>query len=334
MAQIYNVLNQLYLKIINGLVDSFPEIENLKTEQLWIVEILQKDAVGKDIYKRLKPNLEKVTEMIHLKNIKAFDLEDIALFEHLCAKKIFFERLAEEEKDIFWSSLQNLIKQMGLVQSCSSCLPSMETLLKSFQEKNPGVDMRDPGIQGLMMKQLISDPELGKKIGDIFNDKNEETSLLANIPDKLRALGLTTLNTKNTIEIEEVDSDDETKEEEEVNKETKQQEILSAADMFKQTRKNRRKHKKKNQNKNVFAAVAEMMSDKKLDSLDFTEMTKDISGFFDGSNATNQAEMKQIMDQFISTGTFTGLNPQELMESMKNGIGMEELMKKFSSVMN
>jgi hypothetical protein len=75
------------------------------------------------------------------------------------------------------------------------------------------------------------------------------------------------------------------------------------------------------------------MSDKKLDSPDFTEMTKDISGYFDGSNG-NQAEMQHMMDQLISTGSFTGLNPQELMESMKTGMGMEELMKKFSSVMN
>lgn len=335
MSQIYGVLNQLFLKFTNNSLESFPEIEGLAEEKQWILEIMSYDPLSTAIYHRLKPGLNLISEPIHLKQIDVFEIEGTGFLKHLYAKEIF-SRLVDDERDGFWQSLQNLLKQIGLVQSCGSCIPAMTTLLQDFQTNNPGVDMKSPGIQGMMMKQLMTDPNAAKSVCSLFQNKDEETSILANIPDKLRALGLTTLN-NSSAQIEEVnesDEEEETKEEETKNEtqivdetqtreETKEIKDEDASTLFKTTRKNRRKNMKQKQTKNIFASVAEMMDDKKLDSPDISELTDQLTGFFDGKNP----EMAKMMENFTTNGSFTGVNPQELLASLQNG-GMEDLMKK------
>ncbi len=324
MAQTYGLLNQLFLRFTNESLKTFPEIKGLAEEAKWALDQMEKNPVGMDIYQALRPDMGSIAEQIHLQKEEVFEM-DVPFLKHLFAKEIY-SRLMDDEKDIFWQSLKNILKQMGIAQSCGTCIPTIEGLLKTFQEKNPKIDMKSPGIHGLMMKQLMTDPNIGKSIGNMFASQDEETNPLANIPDKLKALGLTTLSNPNIqIEVEEEEEEEETKEEETKN-EAKTEEPISASDVFSQTKKNRRKHKKTNTNKNVFATVADMMSKKNIDSPDFADLQKQVAGFFDGSS-TNNAEIQQMMEQFTTNGSFSGINPQEIMDSFKSGMGMEDIMK-------
>ncbi len=321
MEQTFQLLNQLFLRFTNESLKTFPEIQGLAEEAKWALEQMEKNPTGKDIYRALRPDMGSIAEQIHLQKEEVFEI-DVPFLKHLFAKEIY-SRLMDDEKDIFWQSLKNILKQMGIAQSCGTCTPTIEGLLKTFQEKNPGIDMKSPGVHGLMMKQLMTDPNIGKSIGNMFASPDEETNPLANIPDKLKVLGLTTLSNPN-IQIEVEEEEEETKEEEEA-KEVNTQPI-SASDMFSQTKKNRRRHKKTNTNKNVFATVADMMSKNNMDSLGFADLQKQVAGFFDGSS-TNDAEIQQMMEQFTTNGSFSGINPQEIMDSFKSGMGMEDIMK-------
>ncbi len=329
MAQIYGILNQLYVKFVTFAVDSFPEIEDLKTEKDWLLEKMQENAINTLIYDHYKVNLDKISEKVHTKNPCIFleeQYEDVALIKHLSLKKVF-SRLLDDEYDIVWQSLQNIVKQMGLAQSVGSCIPSVQNLLKKFQEKNPNIDMRGPGVQALMMKQLLSDPDFGKQAASMFNDQDEETSILANIPDKLRALGLTTMGTGAMEETKEEDKQDE--EEEEVLLETK---TNDASDLFKKTIKNRKRAKKPA--KNVFAEVASMMQNQKLDSPDFSDIRKEINSVFDGTNP-DQPDIEKMMEQFSTTGNFgSGFDPKSMMESMgATGFDMGDIFTKLQQSM-
>ncbi len=328
MAQVYGVLNALFVKFVDESITTFPEIEKLKKEQEWLQSKMDENPINVHIYDHYKHNLDKISEKIHRKNVSCLLEEDVALVNNLCLKELF-SRLLEDEYDIVWQSLQNILKQMGLVQSVGACIPKVADLLKNFQDNNPGIDMRGPGVQALMMKQLLSDPNFGKQAAAMFSDQDENTSILANIPDKLRALGLTTLG----VEVEE----EETKEEVET-KETKEEietKTISASDIFKKTKRNRQKAKKPI--KNVFAEVADMMTNQKLDSPDFTEIRKEINSVFDGTNK-DQPDIEKMMEQFTTTGNFSGsgFDPKAMMESMsKNaGFSMNEMIQNLQKSMN
>ena len=312
MTQVYGSLNHLYNKFISKAYECW-QLPCLVEELVYMRdEIMKKDVSSPQLYNRLKPNLKKVSELIHLKKKFIFEskeYDDVAFLKYSHAKEIFEAAIDDEERNSVWKSLQNLVKQMGMVQSVGACIPSVLKLLSGFQEKNPNVNLKDPNAQKILIEELMNDKEFGNNAKSMFDGTDEETSILANLPDKMQALGLTTLQEENEEE-EEEEEEEETKTEianEESNCKLVAEEGFSAGDLFNETVQKRRKQKKKAPKKqNMFAEVAQMMSDEKFDKTEFNELKKEIGSAMDGTHE-NSAQIKTMMQTLMSSGAMAGM---------------------------
>lgn len=330
--QVYGSLNHLYNKFLSKAYECW-ELPCLVDELVYMRdEIMKKDVSSPEVYNRLKPNLNKVSELIHLKKkiiFESSEYDDVALLKYSHAKEILAAAIDEEERDMVWKSLQNLVKQMGLVQSVSACLPSVVKMLNSFQQNNPDVNLKDPKAKQMLIEKLMNDKEFGNSAKSMFDDVHEETSILGNLPDKLKALGLTTLGQEEEEAVEEEGNEGEEEQDTKEDVETSKESVtFSAGDLFKDTVKKRRKQKKNAPKKqNMFAEAAKMMSQENIYTTEFKELKKDIGSALDGTHE-NSDEIKAMMQTLMSKGMGSGVDMTAMMQSI-SAVDMSSMMKRF-----
>lgn len=283
-AKIYRDFNLLVMKFLVESKTCFSELSCLDHELTWLEELIRKGP--SELYDALKPNLSQISERIHCKERNVLSFEDSPLLNHLCVRQLFPLLVDDEEVDAFWKRLQEIVKSMGMIHSVASCAPDITNLLMSFHQKHPGVDLKDPNAKFALMQTMMKDKTFGEQLHTIFSNKDEETSIFAKLPDKLRALGLTAETKEDGgVEVEEEAEVDEDEPE-------------SGGAMLRKTLRLRKKNKPKKLN--IFKKMAEVMEDKKMDAPNFEDLGGEMSKLFSG-DSPDSAEFATFMQQ-ISSG--------------------------------
>ncbi len=321
--QVFCQLNMLVENFIKESLNHFPDIPDLKKDYMVLLHAIHLDKGSKLPSELLKINLDKVSEHIHVKNDIIFndditEYQDVSLIKMLHLKEIY-EKIEMDDHDHFWVCTQNIVKQLGLVLSVGNCIPCIANIFQTFQSQNKSLNMKDPKAQKIMMEQMLTNPILAQEVTKMFNDTNPETSILANIAPKMRALGLTKLNTDNRVE-EVVNEDDEEKEKEEekeekVENENRCDEEPSASSILKQTLQKRKKNKNQKPKSNIFADVAKSMENQDMNSSDLVGLRAELAKVFSGTN-TNQAEIKAMMENAQQKG-MEGMNNETMMQAFQ-----------------
>lgn len=256
---LYGQLNQAYLLFLKKLARSFQHIQPLLMEYAWANTVLTENALTDEIYNKLSPQLQLVSERIHLKDESVIK-ENVPILTCLYVQD-YYHLFIEQEKSFFWHNLKDIVQKIGMIQSCLPLMPLVNNMIGKM----------DPNKKLPSYMELISmflQQEDSNKLFDL-SDKG----VLADLPNKMRAIGLTSIGCE-TVPEEDDDEEEDKKEDKEKEKDKQEQKKQSceASDILDETLKTRKKHRRRKKGISRFAEVANAMEQEKFEEADVEKM--------------------------------------------------------------
>jgi len=342
-ANVYINFNHAYVILVSDLAKMFSDCQGLQDHRQWLEkEVTTLGPKTMTIYNTVKPNLESVYNSIHEENELIYQRDDIVMFNLLQLKEIF-PRFVVDEKTNFFAKMKHLITQAGVCNSIGTNAPALDDIFDTFRKQNPNItDMNE--LRSKMSQDLFLDGEMRDKLMNLLCSENGMSDMLASLGPLVSSIGATAAppsssssSSSSSCQNEDEDSNDdnttenptqETKDVEDVTKQTASHLYLSRKKQLHALRKAKKEREKKPQTNNMlnmFASTLSKMKEEGSQGFDLNEFKKTMNETME--NPAAKAMFRDCVSQFKSPTDIPQMLQKMVASSGQQSPEMADLVK-------
>lgn len=129
MGHLFKAYNISFLQAFRNIYKCFSKEVGLKDELTEIMGLVRANTNTRAIYDRFDADTKPHTDALFASDASCFD--EIPMFHRMNMASIY-ERLKEEERPVFWSSIFSLLKYGSMLSACGTQVGNMEDMAMQF----------------------------------------------------------------------------------------------------------------------------------------------------------------------------------------------------------